>query len=255
MPLDVKSVAAACPSNRVIYKATTLSTMSDAAVLAAGNAEHGTVVVADEQTAGIGRLGRQWLSGLDEGIYCTILLRLKMPVAKLPVITLALGVAVAEAIAQATGLKCDLRWPNDVLINERKTAGILAQLTDGCVLAGIGINVNQTAMPEDLRTPATSLRIENRLEVQSREDILIHLLHAVDGCVDMLIQHGPESILRAFLAASSYALHKRIVYETETGFGKGTTAGLDSNGFLLVRDENGGIRTIHTGGVRPDISA
>jgi BirA family biotin operon repressor/biotin-[acetyl-CoA-carboxylase] ligase len=196
----------------------------------------------------VGRLGRSWLSEPDAGVYCSILLRLSLAPSSLPIASLLLGLATAEAIQQSTHLACDLRWPNDVLINERKAAGILTQLVDDCVIAGIGINVNQTCFPADLRTPATSLRIESG-HVQSREDILVRLLAALDNFCSTLSASGPESILRAFTAASSYALHRRIVVE-ESGQ-TGVTAGLDRNGFLMVQLDSGRLEKLASGGVRP----
>jgi BirA family biotin operon repressor/biotin-[acetyl-CoA-carboxylase] ligase len=134
--------------------------MTAAAGFAEAGAPHGTVVLADEQVAGVGRFGRTWLSPPGTGIYCSILLRLKLPAASTPIASLLVGLAAADAIQKTTNLLCDLRWPNDVLVDERKVAGILTQLIGDSVIAGIGINVNQLTFPSDLRTPATSLRME-----------------------------------------------------------------------------------------------
>src|SRR5258708_1430366 len=123
------------------------STMTEAARLAAEGCASGTVAGADEQTAGQGRLGRTWISERDRGLYFTIILRLDLKQNALPVVTLAMGLAVAEAITAVSGIVCDLRWPNDVLIGERKTAGILVQLEHGAILAGIGVNINNHELP------------------------------------------------------------------------------------------------------------
>src|ERR1700733_12422214 len=147
MPLDVAALRAHRPQTEFHYFPSTDSTMREAVTLAVAGAAHGTVVIADEQTAGVGRLGRSWHSEADVGIYCSILLRLPLSPSHLPVATLMLGLATAEAIEKASDLACDLLWPNDVLINGRKTAGILAQLVDNCIIAGIGINVNQQELP------------------------------------------------------------------------------------------------------------
>jgi BirA family biotin operon repressor/biotin-[acetyl-CoA-carboxylase] ligase len=251
MPLDIERVRRAHPGNVVHYYPTVASTMTEASALANSGAHHGTVVLADEQTAGIGRLGRSWVSHAGAGIYCSVLLRLKLKPGNLPIASLLLGLATAEAIQKSTQLVCDLRWPNDVLIAERKVAGILTHLTEGCIVAGIGINVNQLSFPEGLRTPATSLRIESGGREQSRESIIIHLLEEIDAFCAMLETAGPESVLRAFASASSYALHRRVVIE-ETGE-KGTTAGLDTNGFLLVNLDRGKLERVASGGVRPDV--
>lgn len=251
MPFDLERIQQARPGNKFFYYPILESTMIEASTLVSSGAEHGTVVLADEQTNGMGRLGRSWVSHAELGIYCSVLLRLKIKPGSLPLASLVMGLATAEAIQKSTELICDLRWPNDVLIHERKVAGILTHLTEGCIIAGIGINANQTFFPPGLRTPATSLRIESGGREQSREAILINLLEAIDSFCSMLETAGPESILRAFTSASSYVLHRRVVIE-ETGE-KGTTAGLDASGFLLVNLDRGKLERVAAGGVRPDV--
>lgn len=250
MPLDIERIRNLRPQNTIHYFSSLSSTMTEAARLATLGAPHATVVLADEQTAGIGRLGRSWESTSELGIYSSIVLRLSLPPASFPIASLVLGLSTAEAIERATSLACDLRWPNDVLIDERKVAGILTHLVDNCIIAGIGINVNQTSFPLDLRTPATSLRMACGGRIQSREEILVALLESVDSFASMLVSDGTEKILRAFTSASSYALNRRIVIE-ENG-AKGVTAGLDENGFLLVRSDSGRLERLAAGGVRPD---
>jgi BirA family biotin operon repressor/biotin-[acetyl-CoA-carboxylase] ligase len=248
MPLDVEQIRAARPENTLHYLPTVGSTMQAAALLAAEGAPHGTTVVAEEQTAGQGRLGRNWISAPEVGLYSSTLLRLPLPADQLPIATLLLGLATADAIQRSTDLACDLRWPNDVLINERKVAGILAQLSGDYVIAGIGINVNQTAMPEGLRTPATSLLIESGRKPQSREDLLINLLQSLDEFASVLEAKGTPGIIAAFTAASSYAVDRRVLIEESDQ--TGMTAGLDANGFLLVRLDSGATERIAAGGVR-----
>jgi BirA family transcriptional regulator, biotin operon repressor / biotin---[acetyl-CoA-carboxylase] ligase len=251
-PLNVATIRLRRPRTPLHYWASTPSTMIEAARLAAAGAPHGTIAMADEQTAGVGRFGRSWLSEAETGIYCSILLRLSLAPASLPVASLLLGLATAEAIEKSTQLVCDLRWPNDVLIGERKVAGILPQLVENCIIAGIGINVNQSAFDAGLRTPATSLRIESRGRLQSREDLIVNLLESIDVFCSMLESEGAASILRAFMSASSYALNRRVIIE-ENGL-RGTTSGLDDNGFLLIRYDSGQIQRLAAGGVRPDHS-
>ena len=250
MPLDLSKIRSLRPQNQIHYWPSTTSTMVEAAKLAAAGAPHGTVAIADEQTAGIGRFGRSWLSEADLGLYCSLLLRLSLPPASLPVASLLLGLATAEAIQKSTELVCDLRWPNDVLIHERKVAGILPQLLENCVIAGIGINVNHSSFETGLRTPATSLRIESAGRAQSRENLLVKLLESIDTFCSMLASEGPGAILRAFTSASSYAMNRRVVVE-ESG-SAGTTCGLDENGFLLIRYDSGQTQRLAAGGVRPE---
>ncbi len=249
MPLDMEEVRSLRPQNEFHYFKVIGSTMTEASRLAMAGAIHGTVVIAEEQTSGIGRLGRSWISERAAGIYVSILLRLPLTPTNLPLASLLVGLTTAEAIEKSTHLACDLRWPNDVLIKERKVAGILPQLVDDCIIAGIGINVNNERFPSNLRTPATSLFLASG-RIQSRERILAHLLESLDTFSDLLIHRGPEAILRAFAAASTYVSNRRIVVE-ENGL-RGMTAGLDSHGFLLVRSADGHTQRISSGGVRPD---
>src|ERR1700685_889548 len=250
MSLDIERIRALRPQNEIHYFPTLGSTMLEATRLASLGAPHGSVILAEEQTAGIGRLGRSWLSQAELGVYCSILLRLPLSPGNLPVASLVLGLATAEAIQKSTQLACDLRWPNDVLINESKVAGILTHLVETCIVAGIGINVNPPALPTDLRTPATSLRIESDGRLQSRESVIVNLLDSLDAFCSMLATEGTRSILRVFSSASSYAIHRRVIIE-ESG-SKGVTAGLDENGFLLVYSDAGRIERVANGGVRPD---
>jgi BirA family biotin operon repressor/biotin-[acetyl-CoA-carboxylase] ligase len=160
---------------------------------------------------------------------------------------LALGLATAEAITQTTGLVCDLRWPNDVLIRDRKCAGILTQLEGAAVIAGIGINVNHTGFPADLSSIATSLRMASGHQ-ESREDLLQALLPAIDSYCGLLTREGKEPILDMFTNASSYVRGRRVIIDDKL---QGTTAGLNEYGYLLLRDDDGKQHTILAGGVRP----
>lgn len=195
--------------------------------------EPGRIIVADRQTAGMGRHGRAWLSPAGEGLYVSYVL--KVPIA--PVISLAVGLAAREAI----GNPADLRWPNDVLLNGSKCAGVLVQSDADVVIAGIGINVSQRWFPGDLDTPATSLALEG-INV-SREDLLSKLTAALDRTVAL----PAEEVLRQFAEHSSFVNGRRV----RVGEVEGVTCGLDSSGFLLVREDNGTVTTILNGGVRP----
>jgi len=249
MPLDIALLRRLRPQNELHYWASIGSTMMEAGKLAADGAPHGTVIFADEQTSGVGRLGRTWQSQPELGIYCSFLFRIPLSPAHVPVASLLFALATREAIQQSTNLVCDLRWPNDVLINERKVAGILAQITESCIIAGIGINVNHTQFSADLRTPATSVRIQSGGKCQSREAIAVALLEGIDTFASTLQEQGPRGILHAFASASTYAANRRIFIE-DTG-AQGTTVGLDEHGFLLVRLDSGEVERLSAGGVRP----
>jgi len=193
----------------------------------------GRIVGAEQQTAGMGRHGRKWISEPGAGLYVSMILDAK-PV---PVVMLALGLATRQA------MRCgDIRWPNDVLLNGKKCAGVLAQLEGNTIIAGIGINVSQTEFPDDLEASATSLLLEG--VTVSREDLLVALVESVDHYTRL----SSDEILRQFANASSYVFGKRV--RVEAGI-EGVTCGLDPAGFLRVREDNGTETTILAGGVRP----
>lgn len=238
---DIAAVRRRLPGRRIDYHETLGSTMTAAAGLPPG-----TVVVAGEQTAGLGRHGHFWHSEAGAGLYCSIVLR---PLDAAPVITLALGLAAAEAIARVADVRCDLRWPNDVMAGERKLAGILVQMEGTTPVAGIGINVNHRSFPDEIAGLATSLRIETERDV-AREDVLAELIAAVDSYCRMLEGGGREAIIRQFSRCSTYATGKRVMVEQPGGVIHGVTAGLDGDGFLRVRRDDGSDTLILAGGVR-----
>ena len=232
--IDLARLRHAFSERQILYFDSIDSTQRIAAA-----SEPGTIVLADRQLAGQGRHGHTWHSEPGTGIYCSLVL----PPA--PVLTLALGIATVEAIAQATGIQCDLRWPNDLMLDNRKTAGILVQLVNGQAIAGIGINVNQTEFPGDIGHLATSLRRHAGREL-AREDILFSLFPAIDS----IISEDTETILRLFTHASSYVAGMRVTVDQPGGPITGTTAGLDPAGFLIVRLDDGTDTLILAGGVR-----
>jgi BirA family biotin operon repressor/biotin-[acetyl-CoA-carboxylase] ligase len=152
------------------------------------DAPEGALAVAEEQTAGRGRLGRPWHAPARTSILASINLRPPIEVARLPELSIVAGVAVAEAIALETGLQPAVRFPNDLLIGDRKMAGILAEARDDRVVLGIGINVNLTEdeLPTDVDTPATSLRIESGAPVD-RARLLVTLLERLEAHYDAWI--------------------------------------------------------------------
>jgi BirA family biotin operon repressor/biotin-[acetyl-CoA-carboxylase] ligase len=234
------------PGRQVSFFESITSTMHEAAALAAAGCASGTAVVAEEQTAGQGRHGHTWHSEPGSGLYVSVVLRLSPQ----PLLTLALGLATAEAIARVTELRPDLRWPNDIMLGEKKTAGILVQLVDTAAIAGIGINVNHPIFPPEIAHEATSLRLAAG-HPHSREDLLRTLLPTIDSFCRMLVEGGPKPILDLFEQHSTYARGKRVQIDQPGGIITGTTAGLDPNGFLKLRTDDGRETLILAGGVRP----
>jgi BirA family biotin operon repressor/biotin-[acetyl-CoA-carboxylase] ligase len=250
MPFDIDWVRARLADHRIDWHATIGSTMTAAQLLAVAGCASGTIVGAEEQTAGQGRYGRRWHSEASDGLYVSMVLRYPFPPGAQPLVTLALGLAAADAILKATDLACDLRWPNDVLVQSRKCAGILTQLEGSAIIAGIGINVNHSEFPDELSAIATSLRMASG-RVQSRERLLVELVSSVDSFCTLLEKQGKEPILEMFSRASSFVHGRRVSVEQGDSMLSGTTAGLNESGFLLLRDDAGKQNVIIAGGVRP----
>ena len=231
------------------------TTMLEATTLAEEDAPEGTLVIAEEQTAGRGRLGRSWVSAPGVGLYFSIVLRPSMPAAQSAILTLAIGLGVARGIGEACGIQCDIRWPNDVLLNGKKCSGILVEMAADderirYAVAGVGINVNQAEMPAELADTATSLRIETGGEYV-REVVLDKVLRNSERYYEMFLERGPRAIVNAFSRASSYARGKRVAIETGKEVIVGTTAGLDGAGVLLLKRDDGSLEPILAGSVRP----
>jgi len=230
------------------------STNTAAMGAAAEGAPEGTVLLAEEQTAGRGRGANSWQSPRSTGIYCSAVLRPGLPPSEVLVLSLAAGLAVCAAIRQVDSrVMADLKWPNDVLIEGKKVCGILTEMNAEAtrvryVVVGIGINVNQASFPKELS--ATSLRLITGSE-WSRVELVAALLKSLDREYRQLVEdpNARESILRRFADSSSWVQGKDVRIEENGSSFEGTTEGLDQRGFLLVRTPRG-LQTVLSGTVR-----
>ncbi len=254
---DVTALEAALAGSsfagKLHFSALTGSTNTDALEAARAGAPHGSVYFADEQQSGRGRGDHGWQSAAGQGLYVSVLLRPALPAARLPLLSLAAGLAAADAIYVASGLAGDLRWPNDLLIGERKCGGILAESRiDGGVAAfavvGIGINVPQRSFDPGLATAATSLDLEAGRRV-SRQALLIALLKSLEHETLGLLDPAASGAISARLERASTWLRGRHVQVHGPQACTGVTAGLDEHGFLRV-DTADGCVTVQTGGIR-----
>jgi BirA family biotin operon repressor/biotin-[acetyl-CoA-carboxylase] ligase len=220
---------------------------------ASGGAPEGTVFLAEEQTAGRGRGGHSWHSVRSRGIYCSAILRPQLPPADALMLSLLVGLAVRAAVAEVTGITADLRWPNDLLLNRRKFCGILIEMNAEVTrvryaVAGIGMNINHTDFPVELRSVATSLLIETG-QSWSRMELAATLLKSLDREYRLLGDAAArKDLVPRFEAASSMVRGCRVHVEEEGGY-DGVTEGLDDRGFLRVRTDSR-MRTVLSGGVR-----
>jgi BirA family biotin operon repressor/biotin-[acetyl-CoA-carboxylase] ligase len=204
-----------------------------------GERSEGLVVVADQQTAGRGRRGHTWFSPPGAGLYVSVVLAPTTarvdPARATMLTTLSAGVALAEGIAAATGLRVDLKWPNDLHVSRRKLAGILAEASaDETVVLGCGINVAATAFPPELRDRATSLESELGRAVD-RAHVLVEMLAALSRRYEDLLAGRFDAILDAWRQHAPAASGARVSWTTNAGVLSGITAGIDEGGALLVK--------------------
>jgi BirA family biotin operon repressor/biotin-[acetyl-CoA-carboxylase] ligase len=226
------------------------STNTELARLASEGAPEGVSVVAEEQTAGRGRLQRAWSSPKGAGLYFSILLRPTIPQNGWPLITFMAALAVGDALREACELETDIKWPNDILSGERKICGILAETIETpvgrAVILGIGINLTQNAFPPELANVATSVS-EATGRAPDREQILAALLDALSRWYSQL--NDPGKIVDAWSNRSSYAIGKLVQVSNGDDIWQGTTCGVEPDGALRLRTSSGEIKLVRAGDV------
>ena len=226
------------------------STNTELARLASEGAMEGVSIVADEQTAGRGRLQRAWSSPKGAGLYFSILLRPIITQNYWPLITFMAAIAVGDALREAAGVETDIKWPNDLLSGERKICGILAEAIDTprgrAVILGIGINLTQSAFPPELENVATSVSDATGRPVE-REQILTALLDSLSRWYALL--ENPAQIVDAWSNRSSYAIGKLVQVSNGDDVWQGTTCGVEPDGALRLRTASGEIKLVRAGDV------
>lgn len=240
------------PWDDIVILAVTDSTNRVAMEMAENGAKHGTVVVADAQTAGRGRMGRRWVSPAGKNLYVSLLLRPPVPTIDAPRLALVAGVALADAV-EAVGVPASLKWPNDLYCGGRKAAGILAEMAsdpDGVrhVVIGVGLNVNmeETDFPLHLRDAATSLRIRAGRTFR-RVDVLARLLDAFGARYAEFIGGGFASLHDGW-DRRDFLRGRRVLLRRQGGEGWGTADGLDTVGALRFLPDGGpAIESVQSG--------
>jgi len=229
------------------------STNTEAARLAMQGAAEGLAVIADEQTAGRGRLQRSWLSPKGAGLYSSILFRPKIAVDRWPLMTFMASLAVNDALIEASEVTTDIKWPNDLLAGERKICGILAEAIETeagrAVVVGIGINLTPDAYPRELAEVATSIA-EASGHPANKERILASLLQALGRWYELLSEpDGGEKIVAAWSSRSTYANGKSVNVINGDETWQGVTRGVESDGALRLETDDKEIRLIRAGDV------
>lgn len=235
--------------------AETPSTNTIALEMAAAGAPHRTVVLADSQTEGRGREGREWRTPRGSAIALSVVVRPDSGPEWWPWIGLVAALAVREAIEHACGVAGRVKWPNDVLLNGRKVAGVLTEtrwhplhLDQRAVIVGIGVNVNNraAALPESFSASATSI-LDAAGAITNRNRLAAAMLNRLAREVDDL-PHSIDALKARWTVASATSGHQ-VTVSTPTGLLEGADEGLDPLGRLVVRTRDGRVAAVHTGDV------
>jgi BirA family biotin operon repressor/biotin-[acetyl-CoA-carboxylase] ligase len=240
------------PWTDVVCLDATDSTNTRAMAMAEDGAPDGTVVVADQQTGGRGRLGRRWVSPPGRNIYVSLLLRPGVPNPEAPRLSLAAGIALAEA-TEAAGVPCSLKWPNDLYLGGLKAAGILGEMASGAgnvrhVVVGVGVNVNlrEDEIPVELRGKATSLRIHAG-RTFPRVELLARFLDAFAQRYREFLTGGFPAVHPGW-ARRDFLRGRRVLIRFPGGEAWGTARGVDEEGALLFRrDGSDAVERVHSG--------
>ncbi|MBA4120944.1 MAG: biotin--[acetyl-CoA-carboxylase] ligase [Acidobacteria bacterium] len=227
------------------------STNTEALNQAKQGADEGLCVVAKQQTDGRGRHGRTWISEKDAGLYFSLVLRPTIESKFLPLLTLMSAVAVYDVLREVYKLKPDIKWANDVHINEKKVCGILAEMTETkrglAVVIGIGINLKSSNLLPKLEAIATSIEQENNQKIDA-DKLLENLTTRLAKYYQILKnENGAEKIRQEWATRSTYFRGKSVTVQLGNESVMGTTRGLEESGALRVETKNGEIKIIHAG--------
>lgn len=247
--------------NKIVYLKEVDSTNLYARKIALEGAVDGTVVVADAQTAGRGRLGRNWSSQPGKGIWMSVVLKPQISPEEIQIITIGASVAVVRAIYQATGIKAGIKWPNDIICEGKKVCGILTEMNSeiemvNFLVLGIGINVNHTIsdFPDEIRSIATSLALysqnnnKNNVKIFRRSDIIKKLLYELEQIYNKIKKGETKDIIDDWkLHSSTLGKQVRVIYKNSAY--TGTAIDLQEDGRLVVKCDDGTIRDVYSGEV------
>jgi BirA family biotin operon repressor/biotin-[acetyl-CoA-carboxylase] ligase len=236
----------------IVYFDSTDSTNTQAARLAHDGAPEGTLVIAETQTAGRGRLGRKWESPPGVNLYFTLILRPNIPPTDAPMITLASAVALVKATRALYNLPAAIKWPNDMLIDFKKCAGILTEMSAEPdrvrhVILGIGVDVNmeRESFPEEIREISTSIYL-SRKEKANRAELLRQFLFEMESIYAYICSNQKDKVLSEWRGLSC-TLGKRVIVKGLWGECAGTARDIDGSGSLLIEKDGGEVVTVMSG--------
>lgn len=239
--------------SNLMYYDSTDSTNTRARQLAEEGAPHGTLVVADSQTAGKGRRGRRWEAPVGTGIWMTLILRPNIEPQNASMLTLVAAMATAEAIRSQTGLEAVIKWPNDIVCGGKKVVGILTEMSTEAewiryVIVGIGINVNIEGFPGELGKTATSLKLELGRSVK-RSPLIVAVMKAFEKYYGLFEASGDLSGMADTYNLWSANTGRQVRVLDPAGEYQGEALGIDSQGALLVKCSGGEVKSVISGEV------
>lgn len=229
------------------------STNVRARKLGENGAAHGTLVVAEQQTAGRGRRGRGWESPAGSSIYMSLLLRPEFLPNKAPMLTIVMAYSVATALREQTGLDFRIKWPNDIVLNGKKVVGILTEMSTEIeyinhVVIGVGINVNTEAFPEEICATATSIRRESG-KTWRRAELIAAILRQFEVQYERFVKEEDLAYLREAYDAVLVNCNREVRILGEKDGYRAVALGIDDQGELLVRKEDGTVTSVYAGEV------
>ncbi len=249
LPWEIKyNLGTAFIGKDIVYKESLVSTMDEAMRLGIADAVAGTVVCAETQAQGRGRLGRQWVSPAGKGIYASLLLRPQTPLSQVAQLTLVSAVAIAQALREVSGLEVRIKWPNDILIGGKKIAGILTELNAEMdrvrfVVVGFGVNVN--TLTAELPAHATSLKVETQKDF-SRILVLQEILRSFEKWLNIFEREGFAPVRESWKKLSC-TLGQRVKFVEPSLEVTGLAFDLAPDGSLLLRNDLGKVIKKHSG--------
>lgn len=231
----------------------TVGSTNDYAKSIAFDSPDKTVVIADEQSGGKGRLGRKWSSEKGSGIWMSVILKPDILPSDAPKITQIAGAAMTEAIRQITDLDVKIKWPNDLIVNKRKLCGVLTEMSAelggiNYVVVGIGVNVNQTEFPEELADKATSIRMNSQV-LFSRKDIVIKFFEEFETLYDDFINSRNLKKTIEICKRQSLLLNEQVRLITKKETRTVTVKDINEQGELLVLNEKEELEAVFYGEV------
>ncbi len=238
---------------KVYFRKECESTNEDAKYLGDEGMDHGSLVVAQTQTGGKGRRGRSWDSPLGTSISMSLLLRPDFAPNQASMLTLLMAISVAEVISKSCDLDVMIKWPNDILVNRKKVCGILTEMNAemdyiNYVVIGVGINVNQKELPEELAEIATSLLMEKGERVD-RNDLILNIMEYFEYYYDIFVENGDVSAFVELYDGYLINRNETVRVLDPKGEYTGIAQGINDRGELIVKREDGSIARVYSGEV------